>query len=228
MRSNRHAGDLSWVRRLLLPLAVVSVLVVSACTADPGQESSPRSLEELLGQAWPPPGEEELRQLAERHRLDDPPQDVEFERYISPDEYAAVMVPCLTEQGIPARPLPDGGVGYGDIPPEQARLQAEALYRCRLRFPTHPLFLEPLHDDQLRRLYDYQVGDLTTCLEREGYAVPPPPSAEVFIASYHDPGAEVWNPYPVDDPRLRQEAAWYRLNEVCPQTLPLEVLYGSS
>jgi hypothetical protein len=179
-------------------------------------------------QPLPPPDEADLRELAELHRLDDPPQDVAFERYISPEEYAAVMVPCLTEQGIPAHALPDGGVGYGEIPMEQGTLQREALYRCSVRFPTHPLFSEPLDDDQLRRLYGYLVGDLTACLEREGYTVPPPPTVETFIASYSGVSGGVWSPYPMDDPRLERPEGWYRLNEVCPQSPPLEVLYGGA
>lgn len=226
MASTWHSVDRAWAHRVLLPVAIVSVLVVSACTADPDRQPSPGSPEELLGQEWPPPGDEVLRGLAEGLRLDDPPQDVEFERYISPEEYAGVMVPCLTEQGIPARPLPDGGVGFGDIPPEQAQAQREALYRCWVRFPTHPLFERPLDDDQLRRLYDYNVGELTACLEREGYTVPPPPSLEAFIESYSDPETLPWNPYPADDPRLEREAEWYRLNQACPQIPPLDVLYG--
>lgn len=222
-----HASDLSWVRQHLLPLAVGSLLVVAACATDSKHEDSPpRSLDEALGQALPPPSEEDLRELAEQYGLDDPPQDVEFERYISTEEYAAVMVPCLTEQGIPVRALPDGGIGFDDIPLELAPLQMEAMYRCDARFPTHPLFAEPLDNDQLRRLYGYMVEDLLPCLEEEGYATPPPPSVETFIESYSDPEAYVWSPYPVEDPRLEQEAEWARLNEVCPQTPPLEVLYG--
>jgi hypothetical protein len=169
-----------------------------------------------------------MRQLAERYRLDDPPQDVAFERYISPEQYATVMVPCLTEQGIPVRALADGGIAFDDIPQEQALLQAEAMYRCDVRFPTHPLFAEPLDDEQLRRLYDYLVNDLTACLENEGYASSSPPTIETFIASYSDPNAEVWTPFPVDDPQLQQPEEWDRLNEICPQAPPLEVLYGAS
>lgn len=203
-------------------------MVLSACTPDTSQEDSPPgSLDEPFDQGLPPPNEESLRELAVQYRLSDPPEDVKFERYISPEEYAAVMVPCLTEQGIPVKALPDGGIGFEDIPPEQAVLQSEAMYRCSVRFPTHPLFAEPLDDEQLRRLYDYLVEDLTVCLEEEGYAAPPPPTVEAFISSYSDPGADAWSPYPVEDSRLDQEAEWYRLNNVCPQTPPLEVLYGS-
>lgn len=246
-----HKNDVPNAGSGLVLSAVVLVLLLPACTSgmrqptvptegtNPTQatnstqtaESTPgtsdsRSLAEALARALPPPDEEYRRQRAKLLNLDDPPQDVEFERYISPDEYAAVMVPCLTEQGIPAHPLPDGGVGYGDIPPDQALQQREALYRCMVRFPTNPLFNQPLNNDQLRRLYDYLVGDLTTCLEDQGYSVPPPPSVETFIDSYYAPGADVWSPYPIDDPRLDQEEEWYRLNQVCPQSPPFEDLYG--
>lgn len=193
--------------------------------SDPTHEPSPEPSREVPpDQALSPPDAAALRELAGRYMLEDPPQDVQFERYISPEEYAAVMVPCLTEQGIPASELPDGGVGFGDLPEEQWELQREAMYRCSVRFPTHPMFEEPLSDDQLRRLYDYLVGDLMPCLEEEGYATTPPPTVEVFIASY--PDGNGWSPWPVSDPRLEDEEEWYRLNEVCPQSPSIEHLYG--
>lgn len=212
----------------MLALATVLCILITACTSVQSQDDPrPRSLDEALNQAEPPPDEHALRQSADVYRLDNPPTDVEFERYISPDEYAAVMVPCLTEQGIPATPLGDGGISFGDIEPEQGQLQREGMYRCSARFPVHPLFADPLDEDQLRRLYEYLVDDLAPCLEREGYSTPPPPSLEAFMSSYSDPDADVWSPYPVEDSRLEEESEWYRLNEVCPQIPPLETLYGA-
>lgn len=227
-----------WLRRYLSRryghlFALVSscVLVASACTIGPDPtaeqpESSP--LGDVGDQAWPPPDAVALSDLAERYGLDDPPDDIEFERYISPEEYSAVMVPCLTDQGIPVTALPDGGIAFEDIPLDQAVLQAEAMYRCEVRFPTHPIFLEPLDTDQLRVLYAYQVNDLTTCLESEGYATSAPPTVEVFIASYSDPNVEKWSPWPIDDPRLQDTVEWNRLSEACPQIPPLEVLYAGA
>lgn len=218
-------------RRDLLALAVACTLVISACAIQPDpttEQPASSSLAEAIGQAWPPPDEVALRDLAQRYGLDDPPRDVEFVRYISPEDYAAVMVPCLTDQGIPVTALPDGGIGFEDIPLDQAVLQAEAMYRCEVRFPTHPIFLEPLDSDQLRRLYDYLVEDLAACLVSEGYVTSAPPTVEVFIASYGDPNVEKWSPWPIDDPRLKDIAEWDRLNGVCPQIPPLEVLYAGA
>lgn len=220
----RHAHDFSWACRRLL---VLPLLLTAACMTDPAPENSPPTTAiRPIGQDVTPPDEEALQELAALYMLDDPPQDVEFERYISPEEYAAVMVPCVTEQGIPVEALPDGGLSFGDIPPEQSVLQAEAMYRCEVRFPTHPMFLEPLDSQQLERLYDYFVGDLTACLHGEEYETPAPPSREAFVASYYDPDAEPWSPWPVNDPRLEVVEEWHRLNQVCPQSPPLEVLYG--
>lgn len=216
-KRNRETGS----GLLILPLAALAT-ALTACAAVPGESASAG---DILAQE-PPPTDEDLRELADRYRLDNPPQDVAFERYISLDEYADVLVPCLTEQGIPAQALPDGGVGFGDIPPEQAILQAEALYRCHVRFPTHPMFSEPLDDDQLRRLYGYLTGDLTRCVESEGYDTTAPPTVEVFIASYYDPGTVAWSPWPADD--LQDPAEWDRMSEVCPQAPPLELLYGGA
>lgn len=165
--------------------------------------------------------------LARGMRLDDPPQDVEFERYVTPDEWASLTVTCLVDQGIPAVLLPDGGVGFGNIPPEQAQAQREAAYRCSVRFPFDPRYEQPLSNEQLQILYEYRTGELAECLKSEGYIVPDPPTVEVFIESHADPGAVVWHPYPEDDPRLHDMDEWYRINEVCPQNPPLDVLYGS-
>jgi hypothetical protein len=196
-------------------------------TADPTPEPSPSpSLTGAPERALSPPDAGVLRELAARFMLDDPPQDAQFERYISPEEYAAVMVPCLTEQGIPAHPLPDGGVGYGDWPEEQWLLQAEAAYRCNVRFPIDPMFEEPLNENQLRRLYSYLVDELTPCLEDEGYATTTPPTVDVFIGSY--PTGHAWSPLPANDPGLHDEEEWYRLNVACPQSPSLKYLYGDA
>ncbi len=185
--------------------------------------STPRS----TGEEITPPGPEHLAEVARRFLLDDPPQDAQFERYISPDEYGAVMVPCLNDQGIPARHSGDGGVLYGHIPEEQALLQREALYRCEVRFPTHPRYFEPLNAEQLGRLYVYLVEDLVSCLETEGYNVSSPPTLEVFIGSFNDPAVPSWHPYPAGDPRIQQPEEWNRLNTACPQFPPLDELYGT-
>lgn len=229
------------VLRVALVAATVAAAVIFALAAtqlpgvapsigvgpEPTQEPSPPpSVDAARGQLLPPPDAAAVRELAERYMLDDPPHDVEFERYISPEEYAGVMVPCLTEQGIPATALPDGGVGFGDLPEEEWVLQREAMYRCNVRFPIDPMFDEPLSEDQLRRLYAYLVEHLTPCLEDEGYATTPPPPVEEFIASYS--GGRPWSPWPVNDPRLQDEAEWYRLNEVCPQSPSVEYLYGDA
>jgi hypothetical protein len=70
------------------------------------------------------------------------------------------------------------------------------------------------------------VGHLTPCLEDVGYATTPPPPVEEFVGSYS--GGRPWTPWPVNDARLQDEAEWYRLNEVCPQSPSLEYLYGDA
>ena len=203
---------------MAMRLAVMALaLVLVGCTGD-GTNASSTPL---------PPDDARLEELARDLMLDDPPRDAQFERYVTPDEWAPVMVQCLNEQGIPADVSRDGGIEYGDVPMEQAQTQSEALYRCRVRFPTDPRYEQPLTPAQIRIVYDYQTGPLTDCLEREGYTVAPPPSAEAFISSYYDPETEVWSAYPMDDPRLNDMDEWYRLNEVCPQLPPNEELFGS-
>ncbi len=212
---------------LLAIVPLVAMVCLTACASDsrgPSASASPDTTARSVDGDVPPPGQDYLEALTRRFMLDDPPDDARFERYISPDEFGEVMVECYMGQGIPARLSTDGGVLVDEIPTEQTTLQREAAYRCWVRFPTHPRYEEPLSREQLRVLYEYKVGELTECLEAEGFEVPPPPTVEVFIASYENPDTPMWDPYPGTDPRARER--WEQLNQVCPQSPPLDVLYG--
>ena len=195
------------------PLSSPETTVPSPSTSRPSPDEQPSRAEMLAA----------MQAAAQSLDLKDPPTDVEFERYITPEEYGEVMVECLSDQGIPVRHSGDGGVLFGDIPPDQALMQREAVYRCQVRFPTDPMYEKPLTSEQLRILYDYFVGELTECLGAEGYETWPAPSLSMFMAAY---STHPWSPYPMHDPRLRHEAEWYRLSSACPQIPPLSVLYG--
>ena len=141
---------------MAMRLAVMALaLVLVGCTGD-GTNASSTPL---------PPDDARLEELARDLMLDDPPRDAQFERYVTPDEWAPVMVKCLNEQGTPAEVSRDGGILFGDIPVEQAQTQSEALYRCRVRSPTDPRYEQPLTPAKIRIIYDYQTGPLKDCLE---------------------------------------------------------------
>ena len=152
----------------------------------------------------------------------EPPTDAEFVRFIEPDEYATVHVECLQRQGIPARATFDGGIKFGDIPDDQAQAQHEAIHRCEVMYPVHPRYSLPHTPEQIRITYDYYTETLVPCLAAEGYDVGTPPSWETFLASYGTPNQ--WVPYASVDAPTEQE--WERINTVCPQSPPLEELYG--
>lgn len=158
----------------------------------------------------------DLRELAAGLRLDDPPTDATFERFISHDDYGPVMVECLAGYGFQAEVMRDGGVQYAPVAQEQSLAQREAIFRCYVRYPVDPRFTAPPNAAQLAAIYDYLTGDLTECLRDLGFQPDPPPSREAFIDSMADPDAEPWHPYSTFVESLSIEE-WWTVNEACPQ-----------
>lgn len=146
--------------------------------------------------------------------------DVQFERQVSSEEWSEVRIQCLAEQGFIAEPSEGGGVS-GTVAEGQAEALAVARYVCDVRFPVDPRFTAPLTDSQLENLYSYFVGDLTECLEAEGYSIAPPPSLQVFLSTYYAPDS--WSPYNEVIQNLG-DRSFADLDAGCPQ-LPAD-LYG--
>lgn len=226
----------------LLSLAVGAVVLVSGCSGgtDGAGESPPAS----PGAAAPCPGGAEVAQIPDtedwdairdRHitemgeqmlrqgRLEALPTDAEFVCYISRDESGRVYAECISEQGFDATENSSGGVHF-DVPKEQQPALAVAEYRCLARYPVHPVFMQPLTEEQVEILYDYYVDTLVPCLEGEGYDVGEVPTLETYKATRRTD--EQWFPYNVVGAVPEDE--WRRINEKCPQGPPTDVLYGDN
>lgn len=141
--------------------------------------------------------------------------DVEIERLVSPDEWAAVMAQCLADEGFTTvKANSDGSIEWGDI--AQAQAFDVARYACSATFPQDPKYMRPLTDAQLDKLYNYYVGDLTQCLTDLGYKTSVPPSQQVFRETYD---STPWLPFSeaasqvAGSPELRSQ-----LDRECPQT----------
>ncbi len=125
------------------------------------------------------------------------------------------MIECLADRGIAARPLPDGGIEFGDIPRDQAVAQRAAIDECRQIVEVDPRLVAVSDQDELEDVYRYLTGPLTECLEAQGFRIGEPPTFDAFLEQLKDPDEAPWHPYTWVDPPTRE--AWERINELCPQ-----------
>ena len=106
------------------------------------------------------------------------PADVEFVRYISPDEWRRIRAQCFRDRVFDADETFYGGISFdrvpGDLPGRERRIQ-EAEYRCLVMYPVHPRYRQPLSPAQIRVIYDYYIDSLVPCLRRRGLEIPDPP-----------------------------------------------------
>jgi hypothetical protein len=144
--------------------------------------------------------------------------DVEFVRFIDQDEWAQVIVDCLTAEGMDAKVSTDGQGGFeSSAPSGQASAMDMARYVCDAKYPIDPALHLPPTEAELAYLYDYFALVLTPCLKAEGYEVIEPPSRQVFLDTYGT--KDMWSPYRwVSNDGGQDE--WERINRACPQGPP--------
>ena len=154
-----------------------------------------------------------------------PPVSVEVVREVDPEEWPHAQRDCLEEFGFSASVLPDGGVEYESVNPEQVEALQETIQRCRAMFPVEEKYRRPLDEDQLSRLYRWYVAELIPCLEERGYGGFAPPSEAAFVETYYE---DPWSPYVDLGAELDAlgEREWYALQAACPQGPPLDLLYS--
>jgi hypothetical protein len=155
------------------------------------------------------------------------PADVEFVRYIGPDEYGRVHAQCFRDHGIDAEETFGGGISFERVPddlPGRERLLQEAEYRCMVMYPVHPRYRQPLTPAQIRVIYDYYIGSLVPCLRRRGYQVEDPPEWETFLARFGT--SQDWTPYQfLTQPSMEE---WQAINEACPRFPRTSAIYGDT
>lgn len=152
----------------------------------------------------------------------DPPA-VEPVRVVTPEEHYLFKHQCLVEQGFDVE-LVDGGLDV-HFAPGQGEAYDVADYVCFAKYPVHRMHREPLTEVQLRAVYGYVTGGLTTCLQEAGLAVAEPPTWESFKAA-HEAGHGLWAPIgPIhgDSPDTMLTAS-----ESCQLNTPTELLYPES
>jgi hypothetical protein len=148
-------------------------------------------------------------------------------RVIHPDEFAAVMASCVTEQGFVATVRRDGGVQFPSVAEEQGPALEAAIDLCGALYPVDTRFTEPLGREQLEFLYGWFVDESVPCLENQGFAGFSPPSLETFIEEFDT--EDTWAPYRDIEQQLMvmSETELFDLQEICPQSPPADDLFGS-
>lgn len=151
------------------------------------------------------------------------PPTIDLVRWISPDEYPAIMTECERDQGFNVSVSEDGlGVSSEDVPESQTSALELASYTCTAMFTVDPRYFVPLNEDQKRIVYDYLVNAYIPCLRNGGYSVGEPPTLEVYLG---EGGLDVWTP--------RKELTALPAEELdvldvtCPPTPPTDAVYGS-
>lgn len=142
-----------------------------------------------------------------------------FIRFIHPDEWTAIRVSCLAEEGWTVTTSPDGGVLFPDVSEEQAVEMENANDLCGERYPVDPRYHQPLTREQLTILYDWHVNTTIPCMEAEGFTGFDPPSLETFIETYEQ---EAWSPYTDVFAEIEQRPT----GTACPELPPIDVLFG--
>jgi hypothetical protein len=203
--------------RVLSVLIVISTLAVSGCAAEspspspeqgePLSQNLTEVEEQLVGSyldnAW--------RNVLTAHPDAVRPQ-VERVRLIDQADWTTVIPDCLAELGHHVVPDAHGSWSVKGGPGSEPYFIA--FYTCEAMYPVHPKFNASLSDAQLTRLYDYFVTSLKPCLEAEGYEVPPAPSLQTFLETYHQDGGWFLHEGVADAGVGPDESA--RLNRVCP------------
>lgn len=217
MRAVSSVGDLS--------VALVALCLCAGCSATgDGRAPAPASVDAQLptgpaadqGTADEAYLERYREDLAELHGVEDPPS-VEVVRRVAPAEQSALVGACMEERGWPVEVDPEGGV-VASVPDQQVTQLNESWYVCWASYPPLEQYLRPLDDEQLGRLYDYYVDELTPCLRAEGHAVDPP-SRERWL---HDRATgQDWMPYFDVEGAPDEE-----LERRCPASPEDDVLYG--
>lgn len=140
-----------------------------------------------------------------------------LERWITPDEYARVLAPCLQSKGFDATVTPDG-VLESNVPDAQASAHERAKLECEAMYAIDPRFQTMEADAALTVLWEYYDSFAIPCLRRHGVEpLEPLPTREAFVQ-----GAP-WRGRPSENlPRAQREL----LATECPSGPPAAAFGG--
>lgn len=179
-------------------LAVVltfGAIVMSSCSEiapQPTRTATPTDWD-MSGSAMEQAYENFVTGLAEKYGLDSP-IEADLVRWVDLHEWSTVQANCLSEHGFSVEPNPQGGINWGEIPPEQAQAQRLAAAQCEARYPIDPRFNMQLPLRRAENQYAFLVETQMPCVERAGYVVSAPPSKQTWLEQYYTTGS-AWDPF---------------------------------
>ena len=201
-------------RRLLIPLAVAAVLLLTACagpaSAVPVQAEKSPTAASQSGQNQDQDLKSERAQIRSQFPNAKIPQAKVIKK-VTISEWPDAMAACMTAAGFQTTVTKDGGV-TGRTPNGQQEANLIATYVCNVEYPLQAKYTKPLDEKQLSALYAYYTITLTRCLAKHGVQVPTPPSLSSFEQTYQ---SKPWTPYSFVPPS-KGEA----LSRTCPQVPP--------
>ncbi len=203
----------------LVPLCIISTLTAAGCSSDQANltpssaesaQSSPVaepsapptlsngayvSTDENGGRYWVMPeySEEQRKQdLIESNDLGGVTvPDVNFISFDGSD------IPnwrqCMADQGFPGSWEPEGQTwSSGLISPAQSEPYRIAEYVCAVQYP--PEINPPYNEEEIKRLYDWQVNTTMPCFTKYGIELPDPPSQEQYVDEWFTSMSLSWWP----------------------------------
>ena len=170
------------------------ILGIALCAANIGCSSGG----DLTTDSLPLPGlssdyDSQMADRAEMLGISDPPE-VSPVRVVTREEFLQVQQKCLAEEGFTTELDPDGDGLAVTLADGQGEAYFLADYVCQGRYPLHEVYTRDVTEAQLRTYFEWNTGELATCMAGLGYAVPDPPSFEVFTAAY-GAGRGMWMPF---------------------------------
>lgn len=202
-RTRRHR----WVAGLSL-MGVAALITGGAIVLTPPPGPPPLSRAESMA-LYRAGIEDEWMHLSAKYP-DATRPDVDLVRFVGRDDYDAVTLDCLREQGVDAR---RDGYGVSTTVPKGAEMRYEvAWFACDVQYPLDPSVTQAYTDAELRYIYQYFVGPLSSCLIDRGYAVPDPPAFADFVDTWWT--ADSWSPY--RDLAERNAEAFEATRAACP------------
>ncbi|MHA6694907.1 hypothetical protein [Homoserinimonas sp. A520] len=203
----------------MIGAAVILTVLMSGCASSPDAEGTENrfGIPEMSEAEAFRLSDLEMEEVRANLRNTDRTVDVDAIkriRFVSPEELPKAMAECMTRLGFETTVSEDGGYG-GSYTEEQMVPYTVANLTCRIQYPPHPKYTQPLNDAQLEFLYDYFVDTLTPCLEGEGISVDPAPSRATFVEEYY---THPWSPYDsLGRTPSQGKLDWIDLNKKCPQ-----------
>lgn len=206
-------------RRSVPPLAMVGLLVVSACGSGGGSDASgtsepPTTVVAEVTTSLPLDALATSTTMSSSGGPSGPITgygDLSGEDYVLIDWFrmSRLVVECVRDHGFPVRLVPPGdGWSFMDVPPGQNALASRYADACVAGLNIPPYQEASLEQREL--FYEYYLV-LRECLIAEGFGVSEPPSKDYFVENYlTDP----WSPYL----GLGLGPGWETIQYTCPQT----------